>query len=364
MRVALKECVWERVGDDLVLVTDPREAVTLADPDGRVEALLAALRRAPGTAADIGAALGEREEDVRAGFEGLASLGLLEDAAETSLGDPALDERHASNLSFFGSFADLGRSRAGHVRRLREARVLVLGVGGGGSSIVPCLAGLGVGALTLVDRDEVNPRNFSRQFLYRHADIGRSKVERAAEWVREYDPSVEVRAVDRWIGGRDDLTDLTAGVDVIVGGLDGEPGSHLWINEAAMRAGVPLVTGGMSRTQLFYCSVDPGRSRCLRCDEAAEPGPDDPGGAAARRLVRSRPFTNALIGPLTMQVGSLVAFEALRYLTGFEPPRAAGSYVVLDLETGLVPRWEPFADDPDCPLCAAGAPVAPATAGP
>lgn len=343
MRVALKECVWETAGDDLVLVADPREAITLADPEGRVAALLTRLRREPGTAADLAAALGESEEDVQEGLDGLASLGLLERADERSLGDPDLDERHASNLSFFGSFADLDRSRAAYVRRLAESHVLVLGVGGGGSQIVPCLAGLGVGALTLVDSDEVRPRNFSRQFLYRHADVGRSKVERAAEWVRDFDPAIEVRTVDRWIKGVDDLTDLTGGVDVIVGGLDGETGSHLWVNEAAVRAGVPLVTGGMMRTQLIYCSVDPGRSACLRCNEP-EPTP-------AQRMVRERPFTNALIGPLTMQFGSLVAYEALRYLTRFEEPRAAGANIVLDLKTGLVPERRPFTRDPGCPVC-------------
>lgn len=52
-----------------------------------------------------------------------------------------------------------------------------------------------------------------------------------------------------------------------------------------------------------------------------------------------------------MQLGSLVAYEALRYLTGFEPPRAAGAYVLLDLRTGLQPQWEPFTENPDCPAC-------------
>ncbi|MEV0055885.1 hypothetical protein AB0H34_35985 [Saccharopolyspora shandongensis] len=52
-----------------------------------------------------------------------------------------------------------------------------------------------------------------------------------------------------------------------------------------------------------------------------------------------------------MQVGSLVAYEGLRYLTGFEPPRAANANVVLDLRSGLIPTWEPFADSPDCPAC-------------
>jgi molybdopterin-synthase adenylyltransferase len=353
MRVALKECVWEPLGDDLVVVADPREAITLADPDGHVEALLAELARTPSTAAELAAALAGRgipldEEDVRSGLDGLASLGLLENAAERGLGDPALDERHTSNLSFFGSFADLDRSRAQYVRRLRDAHVLVLGVGGGGSSIVPCLAGLGVGALTLVDRDEVRSRNFSRQFLYRHADIGRSKVERAAEWVRDFDPDIEVRTVDRWISGVEDLTDLTPGVDVMIGGLDGEPGSHLWLNEAAMRARIPLVTGGMTRTQLVYCSVDPGHGPCLRCNE---PDPAPTAESVAERLIRERPFTNALIAPLTMQIGSLIAYEALRYLTGFEPPQAAGATITLDVRSGLLPTRTPFRENPDCPVC-------------
>ncbi|MDP4511874.1 hypothetical protein Q9G87_58815 [Nonomuraea sp. G32] len=62
--------------------------------------------------------------------------------------------------------------------------------------------------------------------------------------------------------------------------------------------------------------------------------------------------TNMVIGPLAMQIGSLVAYEALRYLTGFEPPRAAGTIVQLDLHTGLTPRYQAITRDPECPVCA------------
>jgi molybdopterin/thiamine biosynthesis adenylyltransferase len=358
MRVVLKECVWESLGDDLILVRDPREALTLADPDGQVAALLDELRKTPATASELSRALNARgvrvtEDEVAAGLDGLDSLGLIERPDERTLGDPAVDARQFSNLTFFATFARRDQSRAEFVRTLRESHVLVLGVGGGGSSIVQCLAGLGVGAMTLVDRDDVEPRNFARQFLYRHRDIGRSKVERAEEWVRDYDPEIQVRAVDRWITGPADLTDLTDGVDIVVGGLDSEQGAHLWVNEAALRAGIPFVGGGMQRTQFTYFSVDPGRSPCLLCDESDRPSPDEPSSAGvAQRLSRSLRFNNALIGPIAMQIGSLIAYEALRYLTGFEPPRAAGAQVVLDLRTGLVPTWQPFPRDPDCPACA------------
>ncbi|SET76355.1 HesA/MoeB/ThiF family protein [Nonomuraea wenchangensis] len=358
MQVMLKECAWEPLGDELVVVHDPREAYTLADPDGRIAALLDELARGPATAEELSARLAARGvavtgDDVRAGLAGLDSLGLVEDAAERFLSEPDANERHFSNLTFFGAFARLDTSRAEFVRRLRDSHVLVLGAGGGGSALVQCLAGLGVGALTLVDRDDIAPRNFARQFLYRYADVGRSKVDRAAEWVREYDPDIQVRAVDRWISGPDDLKDLTEDVHVIAGGLDGAPDANLWVNEAALRAGVPLVAGGMTRTQLIYFSVDPGRSACLLCDESDLPPADGRTSAAvAQRLSRGLRLANGLTGPMAMQVGSLVAYEVMRYLTGVEPPRAAGSRVVLDLLNGLVPVWQPFPRDPDCPACA------------
>ncbi|GAB2571529.1 ThiF family adenylyltransferase [Streptomyces capparidis] len=366
MRVTVKECVWQTAGDELVVVFDPREAITLGDPDGTVAALLTELAAAPSTPAELAARMTERgfpltEADVREGLAGLADLGLVEDADHRWLGDPVADERHFSNLTFFGTWAGPDRPRAQYVRRLREAHVLVLGVGGGGSSLVQCLAGLGVGRLTLLDHDRVEARNFARQFLYRDRDIGRSKVERAAEWVADYDPRIEVRAVDRWVSGPDDLADLVDGVDLVAGGLDGDPRANLWVNEAAVRVGVPYVCGGAGRTQLNYVSVDPGNSACLACDDVDRPDPATTGGIA-RALNEGTQRSNPLIAPIAMQVGSLIAYEAMRYLTGFEPPRAAGTRVVLDLKTGLTPEWQPFTRNPDCPVCAQ-APLRAAGAG-
>lgn len=360
MRVLLKECAWEPLGDNVVLVRDPSEVLTIADPQGQVDALLTEMRKGPATAEELSRALAHRsvvvsEQEVSAGLDGLDALGLLERPDDWSLGDPGADARAFSNLTFFTSFCTRELSRVEFVRRLRASRVLVLGAGGMGSSIIQCLAGLGVGAMTLVDRDNVEPRNFARQFLYRHRDIGRSKVERAAEWVRDYDPDISVHAVDRWISAPDDLADLVVDVDLVVGGLDSEDAAHLWVNDAVLRVGVPWVGGGMQRTQFLYFSIAPGVTPCLRCDESDQPDPGGPTPAGvARRLSNTLRFNNALIGPIAMQLGSLIAYEALRYLTGFETPRAAGSRVVVDLRAGLTPTWHPFARDPGCAACADG----------
>ncbi|MFD8821426.1 HesA/MoeB/ThiF family protein [Streptomyces sp. NPDC059605] len=356
MRVALKECSWQTVGEDLIVVFDPRESITLEDPEGKVEALLSVLREGPRSVPGLRAALAARGvevtgEELDGGLAGLAGLGLVERDEGRFTGDPAVDQRHFSNLAFFGTFADLDRHRTDFLRRVRDAHVLVLGVGGGGSSLVQCLAGLGVGRLTLLDHDRVETRNFARQFLYRHEDVGRSKVERAAAWVRAYDPDIEVRTVDRWVAGPEDLVDLTDGIDLMVGGLDGHPDAGLWVNEAAVRAGVPLVVGGATRTLLSYMSVDPGTSACLACEFSQRPE-EGTGAAAAEDLVHGMRTTNPLIGPVAMQVGSLIALEGLRYLTGFQEPVAAGARIRLDLREGLAGSRVPFPDVPDCPVCA------------
>lgn len=141
------------------------------------------------TTAEVGAALASQgrrvsEADVESALAGLDSLGLVDDGDGLDLGDAEMDARHTSNLAFFSVYSRLSRPRSGFIRKLREAHVLVLGVGGGSSNVLMGLVGLGVGRFTLVDGDDVEPWNFARQFVYRHVDIGRSKVDRAAEWVR------------------------------------------------------------------------------------------------------------------------------------------------------------------------------------
>ncbi|HEY1572087.1 MAG TPA: ThiF family adenylyltransferase [Pseudonocardiaceae bacterium] len=356
MRFALKECAWRSVGDELVVVFDPRESIVIEDPDGRIAALLASLRACPRTVAELHASLAGdgidvSTEEASQAIEGLAGLGLIDRADGLTTGDPVVDERHFSNLLFFGTFSGPELTRAELLDRVRNAHVLVLGVGGGGSGVVQCLAGLGVGELTLLDSDRVEPRNFARQFLYRHEDVGRSKVARAAAWVRAYDPDIKVHAVDRWVAGPEDLADLTDGVDVISGGLDGHPDVGSWINEVAVRTGVPFVGGGASRTQMTYYSVDPGVSSCLACERFERPDEASTVAAAEAAVRGDLRITNALIGPVSLYTGSLMALEVLRYATRFQEPVAAGRRHVIDLLDGMALTVTPFPEVPDCPVC-------------
>lgn len=358
MAVVLKDCVWERHGDALIVLRDPRETIELHDPERQTEELLGLLSSGPFDPPELCRALGGRGISLTVTEAGeaiaaLDSLGLVEDAADRPLRSAGGDHRSRNNLAFFGLFSSATVSCVELERQVRTAHVLMLGVGGLGANTLQSLAGLGVGQLTLLDADVVEYSNLNRQFVFRAADVGRPKVQRAAEWVRQFNPGIGVRTIQRWITGPADVAGLLPGVDLVVSGVDEPPAVDLWVNEACVPAAVPHVVGGMAATELMHYSVDPGRSPCRACAERAHTGRMAvPGaGGAAARLVARFVLANHGIGPAYGLAGALVAFEALRYLSGFQPPRAAGATVLVDLRDGCTMRREPWQQDPDCELC-------------
>lgn len=365
MKPRLKDLAWVRRGDDLLLVFDVRERLVIADPDGVVEDLLRLLRRGGLTVEDLTRRLASGGRtvlaaDVDAAVELLDAQGLLEDARRLGRFDQTARERYFSNLAFFEPFARLERSHEDYQDALREAHVLVLGTGGLNSNTIPHLCGLGVGRLTLLDMDRVDLRNFARQYLYRHADLGERKVQRAAEWVRGFDPSIKVEALDTTVRGPDDVADLVDrfAPQVVMSGIDQPSGVDDWVNAGCVSRGAPFVRGGMGVTRGSVWSVEPGVSGCLACRKAlsdAQAPADEPDEEAiAVGLYQDKLRRNRGIGPVAGLLGALAAFELLRYLTRFEPPMYAGRPLTIDFAAGcamsLSPPWEQF---PACPYCRA-----------
>ncbi|MFB4276431.1 MULTISPECIES: HesA/MoeB/ThiF family protein [unclassified Nonomuraea] len=362
MRPRLKELSWERDGDRLRLVYDPRDQFLLADPDGSVEKLLALLGEGGRTVEELAGVLTVDAADVRAAVSALDAHGLVEDGDRLGGLTPDEAERHFSTLAFLESFGSLDRSHEDLHRRLRESHVLVLGTGGLNSTVIPHLAGLGVGRLTLLDRDQVEPRNFARQYLYRWAHLGARKATQAAEWVRTFDPAVEVDAIDASIEGPDQLAQLVGRLrpDVVAAGVDSPNEIDLWVNRACVQHGVPFVRGGFLVTTGAVWSVDPGVSACRACipgdpvDLTAYADPDEPtrNAISAMRLHLNRPQRNRGIGPVVGLLGSYAAFEVLRYLTRFEPPAHAGRPLVLDFAHGCAANHpDEWQRDPACTVC-------------
>jgi molybdopterin/thiamine biosynthesis adenylyltransferase len=358
MMFRLKPAVWERHGNDLYVMSDHREMRTLSDPDGRIQELLRLLSSDAHSAEALAAELAQRfpdvsAEDVQEGISGLDELGMIENAAMTDLMSRWQQERYFTNLVFFQSFATLALSKEEMQQRLLDADVLVLGVGGVGSMVLMHLVGAGVGKFTILDHDVVEERNFSRQFVYRHADIGRAKVERAREWVNEYSPGTKVRAVNQEITSWQDVAELLDGTDLVIAAMD-TPRFLIasWVNRACVAAGVPYVHGGMG-VQSGYASVDPGRSACFECNRLIMLGErGEPGEIGAKwRLFHRLSLGNRGVGPIAGQIGALMAMEALRYLTGFSEPVAAGLFHTFDLSQGGAETVTPWVKRSDCPVC-------------
>ena len=343
----------------LLLSRDPRTRIELDDPTGQVRALLTLLREGTRTPEALCAALAAgwpdvEQSDVDEALATLDGLGWLEDAAAPRRLTDYERERYFSNLAFFDAFTTLERSSEEIQLRLVGAHVVVLGAGGLGSSVIQNLAGLGVSRLTLLDFDNVELRNFARQFTYTEAQRGLPKVEQVAAWLCAFDSRIEVTALNARVTGPGDVSALLPGADLVVSAIDQPDEVDLWVNEACVGAGVPFIRGGLAYVQGLYWSVDPGRSACRQCLESyraeLERGVDLPVATWERVLRSDR--VNRAIGPVAQLLGALVAMEALRYLTGIVPPVSAGTYQLVDFSGDCSISTDPWPQDPDCPVCA------------
>ncbi|AEE44494.1 HesA/MoeB/ThiF family protein [Cellulomonas fimi] len=351
---------------ELVVSLDPKVRVRLADPDGRVLALLRLLLDGSRDEPALAAALRDAGHDVTTGdvrevVAQLDRLGWLEDADAPATFDAHDRERYASNLFWFDAFTTLATPREEPQRRLRDAHVLVLGAGGLGSAVLMNLAGLGVGSLTVVDQDLVELRNFARQFTYTEAEVGQPKAERVADWLRAFDPTLRVDAERRRVESTQDVAALLdrARPDLVVSAIDEPDEVDRWVNAACVAAGVPFVRGGLAYTQGLYWSVDPGVGACREClerhRERLATGVDRQAVEWPRVLQQVR--VNRAIGPVAQVLGGLVALEALRFLTrdlpGMPQPVASGRYRLVDLAGDCSTSTDAWPADPGCPVCAA-----------
>ncbi len=350
---------------ELVVSLDPKVRTRLADPDGQVLALLTLLREGTRDTAALAGAMRERwprttEQDVAAVLTQLDRLGWLEDASAPTTFDAHDRERYFSNLAFFDAFTTLSLPRELPQTRLRAAHVIVLGAGGLGSAVLMNLAGLGVGAVTVVDQDRVELRNFARQFTYTEAEVGEPKAERVAQWLSAFDPTLRVEAFRRRVESTDDVASLLRGSalsdlpDLVVSAIDEPDEVDRWVNEACVAAGVPFIRGGLAYTQGLYWSVDPGRSACREClerhRERLSTGIDREVVTRPRVLEQDR--VNRAIGPVTSVLGGLVSLEAMRFLTGLSAPVSLGRYQLVDFAGDGRTTTDAWPADPDCPVCA------------
>jgi molybdopterin/thiamine biosynthesis adenylyltransferase len=218
---------------------------------------------------------------------------------------------------------------------LLDARVLVVGVGGLGSPVCQYLAAAGVGHLTLADDDVVELSNLQRQVIHGTDDVGRPKVESAAESIAAMNPDVTVHARNERVTS-ENAPALVADHDVVVDASDNFPTRYL-LNDACVMAGVPLANGAIYRFEGQVTTVD--GSPCYRCLFPEAP----PSGAVPNCA------TAGVLGVLPGVVGSIQATEVLKLLLDVGEPLTDRLLVfdARELSTDAVP----VAPNPDCPVC-------------
>jgi len=188
--------------------------------------------------------------------------------------------------------------------KLGRARVLVVGAGGLGSPAALYLAAAGVGTIGIVDNDQVDISNLQRQIVHGTKDIGRSKVESAAEAMRAINPDVEVRPLATMLCA-DNIMEIIKDYDFILDGCDNFPTKFL-VNDACVMAGIPFSHGGILRFDGQTMTVIPGESACYRCVFRQPPPPD------------SVPTCSqaGVLGAIAGMLGTIQTAEALKYITG------------------------------------------------
>jgi len=222
-------------------------------------------------------------------------------------------------------------------RRLKAGSVLIVGAGGLGCPAALYLAAAGVGRITLIDFDVVDPSNLQRQILYGTDDVGHSKALRAVARLSALNPLLDIRGIDARIGA-DNVRELVEGHDVVVDGSDNFSTRYL-VSDACVLAGRPYVYGSIFRFEGQASLFRPGKGPCYRC-LFPEPPPEGlvPNCAQA-----------GVLGVLPGLVGSLQALEALKVLVGLEPTLVGRLLLVDALGTSF--REVRLARDPGCPLC-------------
>lgn len=222
-------------------------------------------------------------------------------------------------------------------KRLKNARVLVVGAGGLGSPVSMYLAAVGVGRLGLVEFDEVDESNLQRQVLYGESDIGRPKLQVALDRLREINPLVELVGHGQKIDASNAMS-LLEGYDVVVDGSDNFPTRYL-INDACVLAGKPEVYGSIFRFEGQSSVFWGARGPCYRC---LFPEPPPPG------LVPSC-ADGGVLGILPAIIGSLQANEVVKLILGVGEP-LIGRLVLFDA-LGTTFREVKLKKNPECPAC-------------
>lgn len=222
-------------------------------------------------------------------------------------------------------------------RKLKAARVLLIGAGGLGSPLALYLAAAGVGTLGLVDFDVVDLTNLQRQVLHGTKDVGRPKLESARDRIKDVNPNVHVEGYETRLTSENAL-EILRDYDLVIDGTDNFPTRYL-TNDACVLLGKPNVYGSIYRFEGQASVFATAEGPCYRCLFREPPPPG---------LVPSC-AEGGVLGVLPGLIGTIQATEGIKLLLGIGEP-LINRLLLVDALT-MKFRTVKLRKDPTCPMC-------------
>ncbi len=182
-------------------------------------------------------------------------------------------------------------------KRLKMAKVVIVGIGGLGSITSSYLSAAGIGYLVVIDQDSVGLSNLNRQILYACKDIGKRKAKSAKQILENLNPGIIVRYFDAELT-RDNCSALIGRPDAVVDGTDNLKTRKV-LNQYCIMAGIPLIFGGVEGFDGMVTTILPGKTPCLDC---IFPGNNE------------RPGEKGVVGPLAGLIASIQSIEVVKLL--------------------------------------------------
>ena len=222
------------------------------------------------------------------------------------------------------------------MEKLRNAKICVVGVGGIGNPVVTQLTAMGIGKLKIVDRDVVEISNLHRQHLYTQKDIGKVKVEVAAERLRAINQAVDIEAAPLSVT-KYTAEKIVSGFDIVVDALDSIDARYA-LNDACIEFNIPLIYGGALGMIGSLCTIIPNKSACLRCIFPALSEDDMPTCS-----------TEGVHPAILYLVGGIQVSEAAKIIMGHQPT-LQNKLLYIDLNELSFDKIQVFRQK-ECPSC-------------
>ena len=342
------------------LGSGPSYADEIADPDGSYAELVRILdgtRSVPELQGQLAGVLDT--DEVLDALRQLLDGGFLEDAADVPPDNLSVSDlqRYAPNLDFFRTVVGPGVSCFAPQSRLKETRVLLLGLGGIGSNVCMALAELGIGHVFAVDFDRVELSNLNRQVLYSTEAIGQRKADAARRRIHSFNPDIEFEVSDQRLASVQDVRDAVdhATPDFVFCLADKPNGLiDFWVNEVCVQNSVPFAAASVSARVGTAYTVVPGSGPCYQCrvdsEIALAPELQEPLDYIRDHQINAR---NAALGPPCMFLAYFLSYELLRCRLDFMgDPVARNRLLEVDF-VSFAQQWHDFERRPDCRVCGA-----------